>query len=69
MVTDSVDNYDRQYDPEDPYVDSAINDSVRAGLIVYSIYWKDMGRANNTWYQTNVLDKTCCLTVRQATGG
>ena len=34
-----------RYDPEDPYVETAVNDSVRAGLIVYSIYWKDMGRA------------------------
>jgi hypothetical protein len=68
MVTDGVDNYDRQYDPEDPYVDSAINDSVRAGLIVYSIYWKDMGRANNTWYQTNA-GQNLLLTVTQATGG
>ena len=41
------------YDPEDPYVATAINDSVRAGLVVYSIYWKDMGRANNSWYENN----------------
>jgi hypothetical protein len=68
MVTDGVDNYDRQYDPEDPYVDSAINDSIRAGLIVYSIYWKDMGRANNTWYQTNA-GQNLLQTVTQATGG
>lgn len=68
MVTDGVDNYDRQYDPEDPYVNSAINDSVRAGLIVYSIYWKDMGRANNTWYQTNA-GQNLLLMVTQATGG
>ena len=44
MITDGVDNYERRYDPDDPYVDAAINDSVRAGMIVYSIYWKDMGR-------------------------
>ena len=34
MVTDGVDNYERRYDPEDPYVTTAINDSVRAGLVV-----------------------------------
>jgi len=68
MVTDGVDNYDRRYDPEDPYVDSAINDSVKAGLVVYSIYWKDMGRANNSWYQNNA-GQNLLLTVTQATGG
>src|ERR1700687_5493504 len=68
MVTDGVDNYDRRYDPEDPYVDTAVNDSVRAGLIVYSIYWKDMGRANNTWYENNA-GQNLLLMVTQATGG
>lgn len=68
MVTDGVDNYDRRYDPEDPYVTTAINDSVKAGLVVYSIYWKDMGRANNSWYQTNA-GQNLLLTVTQATGG
>jgi hypothetical protein len=68
MITDGVDNYDRRYDPEDPYVETAVNDSVRAGLVVYSIYWKDMGRANNTWYETNA-GQNLLLTVTQATGG
>src|ERR1700692_3242692 len=68
MVTDGVDNYDRAYDPEDPYVSTAINDSVRAGLVVYSIYWKDMGRANNSWYESNA-GQTLLLLVTQATGG
>jgi hypothetical protein len=68
MVTDGVDNYDRRYDPEDPYVGAAINDSVRAGMIVYSIYWKDMGRANNSWYESNA-GQNLLLMVSQATGG
>jgi len=68
MVTDGVDNYDRRYDPEDPYVATAVNDSVKAGLVVYSIYWKDMGRANNSWYETNA-GQNLLLTVTQATGG
>lgn len=68
MVTDGVDNYERRFDPEDPYVASAINDSVRAGLVVYSIYWKDMGRANNSWYETNA-GQNLLLMVTQATGG
>ena len=68
MITDGVDNYDRRYDPEDPYVTGAINDSVKAGLVVYSIYWKDQGRANNSGYETNA-GQNLLLTVTQATGG
>jgi hypothetical protein len=29
-----------RFDPDDPYVQSAISDSVRAGLVVYTIYWR-----------------------------
>jgi hypothetical protein len=49
-VTDGVDDYNRRYDPEDPYVQAAIEDSVRAHLIVYSIYWRDSGFADRTNY-------------------
>lgn len=68
MITDGVDNYDRQFNPDDPYVDAAINDSVRAGVIVYSIYWKNMGRANNTEYANNA-GQSLLQIVTQATGG
>jgi hypothetical protein len=68
MITDGVDNYERRFDPEDPYVMAAIKDSVRAGLVVYSIYWKDMGRINNTWYENNA-GQNLLLMVTQATGG
>jgi len=39
MLSGGVDPEGRRFDPEDPYVESAIRDSVRAGLVVYSIYW------------------------------
>lgn len=68
MITDGVDNYERRFDPEDPYVEAAINDSVRSGLVVYSIYWKDMGRFNSGWYETNA-GQNLLLMVTQATGG
>jgi hypothetical protein len=68
MVTDGVDNYERRFDPEDPYVQAAINDSVRAGLVVYSIYWLNQGLADNTMYANN--DGQNLLTqVTEATGG
>jgi hypothetical protein len=68
MITDGVDNYQRRYDPEDPYVQAAMTDATRAGLVVYSIYWRNNGRFDNTLYANNdgqnLLDE-----VDEATGG
>jgi hypothetical protein len=68
MITDGVDNYDRRYDPEDPYMEAAVADSVRAGLVVYSIYWQNRGRLDGTAYETNA-GQNLLLQVTQATGG
>jgi hypothetical protein len=68
MITDGVDNYDRRFDPDDPYVDAAVNDSVRAGLVVYSIYWHDMGRMSSSPYATGA-GQDLLQIVSQATGG
>jgi hypothetical protein len=68
MITDGVDYYHLQYDPDDPYVQAAINDSVRAHLVVYSIYWRSAGRVNRTWYENNA-GQNLLLQVAQATGG
>jgi len=46
MVTDGVDSYQRQFDPEDPYVMTAIGDAARAHMVVYSLYWLSQGRAD-----------------------
>lgn len=43
MVTNGEDPYYMQRDLQDPYVASAIVDSQRAGLLVYSIYFRDVG--------------------------
>jgi hypothetical protein len=67
-ITDGVDYYYRRYDPDDPYVQASITDTVRAGITVYSIYWKNTGRIDNTFYGNstgeNLMDE-----VTQATGG
>ena len=68
MVTDGVDNYDRPYDPEDPYVQTAINDSVRARLIVYSIYWTNAGGFDRTAYAAND-GQNLLAQLTEATGG
>jgi hypothetical protein len=68
LITDGVDPYEAHYDPDDPYVQAGISDSIRAGLVVYSIYWRSQGRFDNTQYAANdgqnLLDQ-----LTQATGG
>ncbi|MBT9330010.1 hypothetical protein [Paracidobacterium acidisoli] len=68
MITDGVDNYERRYDPQDPYVQAAITDSVRAGLVVYSIYWRDEGRFDRSTYANNS-GQNLLSQLTQATGG
>jgi len=68
MITDGVDYYDMRYDPEDPYVQVAIEDSARAHLMVYSIYWRNRGRFDRTLY-ANDDGQNLLLQVTQATGG
>jgi hypothetical protein len=68
MVTDGVDNYQRQFDPDDPYVQTAIDDSVRAQLVVYALYWEDRGRADRTAYESNA-GQSLVAEVTEATGG
>jgi hypothetical protein len=45
MIGNGVDNYDPRFDFHDPYVRAAIDDSVRARLVVYAIAWKSQGFA------------------------
>ena len=68
MVTDGVDNYERRFDPDDPYVQAAIADSIRAGLVVYSIYWLNQGLADSTMYANNT-GQSLLNEVTEATGG
>ena len=68
MITDGVDYYHLQYDPEDPYVQSAVQDALRAHLVVSSIYWHNAGRLDRTPYENNA-GQNLLLQVAQATGG
>ena len=68
MVTDGVDYYEIRYDPEDPYVQAAINDSIRAHLIVYSIYWRNQGRLGRTAY-ADYDGQSLLSQLTEATGG
>lgn len=68
MVTDGVDNYHPELDLDDPYVLAAIADSVRAGLVVYSIYWQNQGSFSSTTYAENT-GQSLLIEVTEATGG
>jgi hypothetical protein len=68
MVTDGVDEYNLRYDPEDPYVQSAVADAQRAGLVVYSIYYRNQGRLSGSNYETNA-GQNYLTAVADETGG
>jgi hypothetical protein len=70
MVTDGVDYYDGalHYDPDDPYLQAAITDAVKAQLIVYSLYWRNTGRLDHTMAATNA-GQDLLNQLTQATGG
>ncbi len=66
MVTNGEDPYYQGGGLQDPYVDAAIADSQRAGLVVYSIYFRNVGRSGaiRTLYGQSFL-----LKVSTDTGG
>jgi hypothetical protein len=64
LVSDGIDPSIPRFDPEDPYVSTAIADSVRAGLVVYSIYWQSRSVGDNSNDGQSLLAE-----VTQSTGG
>lgn len=44
MVTDGVDRYSgARFDPSNPYLEAAVKDAQRSGVLVYSIYYRGAG--------------------------
>lgn len=39
LFSDGVDPENRRFDPEDPYMEAAVKDSVKAGLVIFAVYW------------------------------
>lgn len=70
MVTDGVDRYsgERRFDPEDPYVQAAVTDAQKAGIIVYSIFYRGVGRADRGFVATDSA-QNYLTQVSGATGG
>ena len=54
MVTDGVDRYSGgRFDPENPYVRAATSDAQKAGVIVYSIYYRGAGQFDRSALATD----------------
>jgi hypothetical protein len=52
-ITDGIDPYQVHFDPADPYLQAATNDSIRAGIIVDALYWHDAGLASRYGFLAN----------------
>ncbi|HET6933579.1 MAG TPA: hypothetical protein VFI72_01995 [Candidatus Angelobacter sp.] len=67
-ITDGIDPYEPRFDPSDPYVHMAIQDSIRAGVIVDALYWHNEGRASRIeWLASG--GQSLLTLVTEKTGG
>lgn len=52
MATDGIDRYYGSWDLQDPYLDAAIDDALRAGITVSAIYTPGEGHYGHSYWQT-----------------
>jgi hypothetical protein len=68
MLTDGVDRYYGNSEVDDPYVDAAIQDAAKQGVLVYSIYLRDAGLYDRG-SQTTLFAQSRLSQVSEETGG
>jgi VWFA-related protein len=68
MVTDGVDRYYGSGDSQDPYLDAAIDDATRAGILVYGIYTPGAGHFGHSYWQ-NYWGQIYLSRLAEETGG
>jgi hypothetical protein len=68
MLTDGVDRYYGTAVMDDPYVDAAIRDTLKQGLMVYSIYLRGAGLYGRSDWVTNIAQSRL-IDVSEETGG
>jgi hypothetical protein len=68
LLSDGVDPELRRLDPDDPYVQTAVKDSVRAGLVVYTIYWVNRTDRDDSSITANS-GQSLLIELSDATGG
>lgn len=52
MVSDGIDRYYGQPGYQDPYLDGAIADAQKAGIVVYAIYTPGVGHAGHSYWES-----------------
>lgn len=67
-ITDGIDPYQVRFDPSNPYVQAAINDSIRAGVVVNALYWHNRGMASRVGWAASGGQSLLNL-VTENTGG
>lgn len=67
-ITDGIDPYQVHFDPDDPYLQAAIKDAIRAGVQVDAVYWHDSGFASHVGFLASGGQNLLTL-LTQATGG
>lgn len=68
MITNGIDPYWDNSSLDDPYVNSAIDQAQRAGVVVYAIYAHGVGHAGHTLWRTT-LGQSFLSEIADATGG
>jgi len=68
MLTDGVDRYYGTADMDDPYVDAAIHDTLKEGVMVYSIYLRGAGHYGRSDWETTIAQSRL-IDVSEETGG
>jgi len=68
MLTDGVDRYYSAAIMDDPYVDAAIHDALKDGVMVYSIYLRGAGLYGRSDWVTTIAQSRL-IEVSQETGG
>jgi hypothetical protein len=68
MVSDGIDRYYGSGDLDDPYLDAAIDDALRAGIVVFDIYNPGVGHFGHSYWQ-NYWGQIYLSRVAEETGG
>jgi hypothetical protein len=68
MLTDGIDRYWGAQVMDDPYVDAAVRDALKAGVVVYSIYLRGAGVGERSGWVT-LAGQSHLMEVSEETGG
>ncbi len=68
LATDGIDRYYGSGDLQDPYLDAAIDDAQRAGIVVYAVYTPGAGHFGHSYWQ-NYWGQIYLSRLTEETGG